>query len=509
MATLIGQTLGQYQIVERLGRGGMAEVYKGLHPKLERHAAIKVLHGFLAEGEDFLARFQREAKAIAALSHPNIVQVYDFDVHDDLYYMVIEYIDGGTLKERLIQSAGPLPLSELTRIFCETAAALHYAHQHGVLHRDIKPANVLLDTKGRAVLTDFGIARILSDTQFTVTGALVGTPAYMSPEQGMGLHVSEASDIYALGIILYEMLTGQVPFSADTPFGIIHKHINDPLPPPRTFRDDIPDSLEAVVLKSLEKESADRYQSPAEMVSALELAIATVAGQETIVDVSPPARQNKDPQPEVPESTPDPTIASRATVAMPPEEDIAQKATIVMTAVDEPFETIKSPDTIEPAAVEEPPEAKENKVLKRSPIEPRQKKATPQPKIKPGTIILGVVGLITMIALLIWGIPQLSGSRANCDNVDNCHQLTEELMGNGDFGGALTAVDTAIGLVPDNEHPSYANLWCLRGEILMAEDRIDEAIWSFEDCMAWTEGDPGLEDMRIFASDQIAMLQER
>lgn len=177
MASLVGKTLGKYQISERLGRGGMAEVYKAFHPQLERYAAIKVLHGFLAEGEDFQMRFQREAKAIAALRHPNIVQIYDIDFEDESYYMVMEFIDGGTLKERQLQTKGPLPIAEMAQIFREVASALGYAHRQGVLHRDIKPANVLLDKSGRAVLTDFGIARIVSETQFTVTGTLVGTPA--------------------------------------------------------------------------------------------------------------------------------------------------------------------------------------------------------------------------------------------------------------------------------------------------------------------------------------------
>lgn len=191
MTSLIGKNLGKYRIIERLGRGGMANVYKAYHPQLDRYVAIKMLHGYLAEGKDFLARFEREARAVAALRHPQIVQVYDFDIEDEVYYMVMELIGGKSMKTRLKElhkSGDLLPLNEAAGIFGHIAEALEYAHQQGMLHRDIKPANVLLDKSGRAFLTDFGIARILSDTQITATGALIGTPEYMSPEQGKGIH---------------------------------------------------------------------------------------------------------------------------------------------------------------------------------------------------------------------------------------------------------------------------------------------------------------------------------
>ncbi len=486
MATLAGQTLGQYQIIERLGRGGMAEVYKGFHPKLERYAAIKVLHGFLAEGQDFLARFQREAKAIAALSHPNIVQVYDFDTQDDFYYMVIEYIDGGTLKEQLIQSNGPLPIAEIARIFKQTAAALDFAHRQGLLHRDIKPANILMEQTGRAVLTDFGIARILSDTQFTATGTLVGTPAYMSPEQGMGLHVSEASDIYALGVVLYEMLTGRVPFEADTPFGIIHKHINEPLPSPRNFQEGIPASLEEILFKALAKKPEERYANPAQMAAALEQAIGKVAHQATIIDTTPPAE--KLPQTPLPEMT----IASRPTVAMTPEDELADKATVAMTA-------------------EAAPALKPHRAAQ--PVSDSKKPAQPQPAIaknrrKPTWLpLLWGIAALVVVALAIWGFTALGG-RADCDTPEACHILAEGRLGSGDPNGAIAALDTAFGLVPANEHPIHANLWCLRGDILIGEQRHEEAIENFQQCFDWTEGDPGFEDLRIFAQDQINRLNQ-
>jgi len=482
MANLTGKTLGKYQIIERLGRGGMAEVYKAYHPQLERYAAVKVLHSYLAEGQDFLARFQREAKAIAALRHPNIVQIYDIDIEDEHYYMVMEFIDGGTLKDRLIQAGGPLSIAEMAHIFRETASALDYAHRQGVLHRDIKPANVLLDKSGRVVLTDFGIARIVSETQFTVTGTLVGTPAYMSPEQGMGMPISTSSDIYSLGIILYEMVTGKVPFDADTPLAVIHKHINEPLPSPRELRDDIPRALERVIVKALSKGPQDRYQSAAEMRESAEAAFedfTRITLSETMAEAP---RRDVRPDLEAGLAQPEPTLASKATVAMPPEEeDIAAKATVAM-------EVEKAPP--------QPPAAKPTPV----------KKAPQKPKIKPLPILLGIAALALIAVLLIWGIPRLTGGGADCATLDECHILAEERRQMGDLEGAISAVDLAIGYVPDNERPINATLWCLKGELHTDLDQSDQAIASFEECIGWTGGSPEFEDTRNFAEEQISRL---
>jgi serine/threonine protein kinase len=510
MASLTGKTLGKYQITERLGRGGMAEVYKAYHPQLERYAAVKVLHGFLAEGEDFQARFHREAKAIAALRHPNIVQIHDIDIDEDHYFMVMEFIDGGTLKDRLIQASGPLPISEMAHIFRETASALDYAHRQGVLHRDVKPANVLLDESGRVVLTDFGIARIVSETQFTVTGTLVGTPAYMSPEQGKGMQISTPSDIYSLGIILYEMVTGKVPFDADTPLAVIHKHINEPLPSPRTLRDDIPGALESVIIKALAKEPEVRFQSAAEMIQAADAAFAEftkITLAETIVepptldtqpttevdDTSTPSVKLEPTTPDIeskatvamePEGEPEPTIASKPTVAMEPEDDIATKSTVAMES--------------EAAPAPKPPASTPKSVS-----EPKTK-----PKVKPLPIILGIVGIAVIAALLIWGIPLLSGggSDAHCNSIDDCLSVAEERWGRNDLVGVVAALDTAIGYVPDDEHPPHAHIWCQRGEALVASNQIEEAIGSFDNCMNWTEDNPEFEDIRNFAQIQIEEL---
>lgn len=271
--TLEGHTLGKYRLLGALGRGGMAQVYRGYQAQLDRYVAIKVLRADLLENAEFLERFRREARAVSALRHPNIVQVFDFDVQDEIYYMVMELLEGDTLRARLheYRARGErMPLKESLAILADVLAGLGYAHGEGLVHRDLKPANILLTRKGQAVLTDFGIAQMLGSTQLTISGALMGTLHYMAPEQGLKGVCDERSDIYSLGIILYEMLTGYPPFDADTPLAILMKHLNAPLPLPRRLDPDLPPGFEVATLKALAKDPADRFQNAAEMASALE-----------------------------------------------------------------------------------------------------------------------------------------------------------------------------------------------------------------------------------------------
>ncbi|MCD6344011.1 MAG: protein kinase [Anaerolineae bacterium] len=270
---LIGKTLGKYQIVEHLGHGGMAEVYLCQQTNLERQVALKILHPFLAEDAGFVSRFQREARLVAALRHPNIVQVYDFDHNEEygIYYMVMEYIPGATLKEHL--AAGDVPLKEGVAIVAAIADALDYAHRRGTVHRDVKPANIMFTAEGQPVLADFGIARMLSLTGLTASGAMVGTPAYMAPEIGMGESGTPSSEIYSLGVVLYETVTGHLPFEAEVPMALVMKHINDPVPSPTRYIPTLPASLETAILKTLAKKPEERFARAGELAAALRQAL--------------------------------------------------------------------------------------------------------------------------------------------------------------------------------------------------------------------------------------------
>lgn len=272
LSDLTGKTIGKYQIVSQLGRGGMAEVYKAYQTNLDRHVALKLMHAFLVDDKDFIARFEREAKNVAALRHPNIVQVYDFDVVNGMPYMVMEFIEGPSLKgylEDLAHQGQTLPLNEAIRIISEIGEALAYAHQRGMIHRDVKPANVMMDVTGRVILTDFGIAKIITGPSYTATGATIGTPAYMSPEQGLGRAGDHRADIYSLGVMLYQLVTGQLPYDADTPLAVMLKHVNDPLPSPRSVKPDLPEGLERIILKSMAKSAEERFDSVNDMLAAL------------------------------------------------------------------------------------------------------------------------------------------------------------------------------------------------------------------------------------------------
>ncbi len=267
-----GETVGPYQVIEQLGQGGMATVYKAYHPGLDRYVAIKVLHPDLKEDNTFIARFQREARLVAKLDHPNIVAVHDFAEHNGYPYLVMKFIEGETLKHRLLR--GPLSSREIEDVVENVGSALAYAHQQGILHRDVKPSNVLLSRDGHLYLADFGLARIAQAVDSTLTSdAVIGTPQYISPEQAVGKkELDEGTDIYSFGVMLYEMVVGRVPFNADTPFAIIFDHIYTQLPMPRSVNPAVPESVEQVLVKALAKERADRYANVPEMVDAFKSA---------------------------------------------------------------------------------------------------------------------------------------------------------------------------------------------------------------------------------------------
>ncbi|MFQ5923521.1 MAG: serine/threonine-protein kinase [Anaerolineales bacterium] len=273
MEDLTGKQLGQYQIIAPLGEGGMAAVYKAYQlGKMNRIVALKILPQHLAEQLEFVKRFDREANVLAKLQHPRILPVFDFGESDGYTYLAMPFIESGTLADLL--HGKPLPLPQIRSLTIQITEALDCAHSQGLVHRDVKPSNVLVDERGNCLLSDFGITKILEGTEkLTSTGGIVGTPAYMSPEQGRGETLDRRSDIYSLGVMLYEMATGRVPFRADTPLAVIIKHMQDPLPPPRTINPTLPDAVERVIFKALAKGGEDRYQSAAEMARAIQVAI--------------------------------------------------------------------------------------------------------------------------------------------------------------------------------------------------------------------------------------------
>lgn len=272
MEDLSGKQLGIYRIVAPLGEGGMAAVYKAYQPGMDRYVALKILPRHFASDPQFVARFKQEAQVLAKLQHPHILPVFDFGEAEGYTYIVMPFIESGTLIDLL--KGQPLPLQKIRRIVSQLGDALDYAHSRGLVHRDVKPSNVLLDERGNCLLTDFGLAKIVEGSMnLTTSGAVLGTPAYMSPEQGLGQTPDGRSDIYSLGVILYEMATGRAPFKAETPMAVVIKHIHDPLPMPSTINPKLPDSIERVILKAMSKESADRYATAAEMVKAIQAAI--------------------------------------------------------------------------------------------------------------------------------------------------------------------------------------------------------------------------------------------
>jgi len=268
MDSLIGQQFGPYKITEKLGEGGMAVVYKGYQQSLNRNVAIKVLRQELAQDEEFVTRFRREALAVADLDHPNILHVYDAGFVQGMYYIVMAYVDGGSLREMV--GHGPLEPEYAVSIVSQIADALQHAHQRGIVHRDIKPNNILLSRDGRPLLADFGIAKALHESSgLTRTGMSIGTPEYMAPEQIQGQKVDGRTDIYALGIVLYEMLVGWAPFASTTPVAALYKQVNEPPPPLRQANINVPSWLEPVVAKALAKSPVERYQQASDFADAL------------------------------------------------------------------------------------------------------------------------------------------------------------------------------------------------------------------------------------------------
>src|SRR2546429_660927 len=270
--------LGNYKILAPVGQGGMARVYKAHQENLDREVAVKVLPPWFAADRNFVERFNLEARLVARLSHPNIVTVHDANEYHGHLYIVMQLVDGGTLKQRLDQLQAlskTMEIAEASRIFTQLASALSYAHDNGIIHRDIKPVNVLMDRSGRPILSDFGIAKVLASTkdQLTRPGAGVGTPEYMSPEQCIGGAVDGRADIYALGVMLFEALSGRTPFLGESYPALAHSHVYELPPRPSLINALIPPAVEDVIATALKKNPQHRYQKANDMAKALEQAL--------------------------------------------------------------------------------------------------------------------------------------------------------------------------------------------------------------------------------------------
>jgi predicted Ser/Thr protein kinase len=309
----IGENVGPYRIIGQLGQGGMATVYKAYHASLDRYVALKVLHPAFKEDPNFLGRFQREAKMVARMEHPNIVPVYAFEEHEGHPFLVMKYIEGQTLKARL--QKGPLSEDEILKITQAVGSALTYAHHKDILHRDVKPSNVLLADDGEIYLADFGLARLASVVDSTLSAEiLVGTPQYISPEQASGVkELDERSDVYCFGVMLYEMSVGRVPFNADTPYAIVFDHIYKPLPLPRSLRPELSEELETVLLKALTKDREDRYPNVASLVKAFSAALPSSGVTKVSAAHTSAAASKVSPQPDVAPAAAPSTPAPAAT----------------------------------------------------------------------------------------------------------------------------------------------------------------------------------------------------
>jgi serine/threonine-protein kinase len=271
MASLVGKTLGKYELLEVIGRGGMATVYKARQPDGDC-VAVKVLSAIYIEDPSLSKRFQREIKVVMSLDHPNIVPVLDYGEEDGLPYLVMPYLEGGSLSDRL--QKGRLTADEGSRVVSQLASALQLAHENGIVHRDVKPANILLDNEGNALLADFGLAHI-HDASISLTGsALLGTPAYIAPEQAQGSRADARSDQYSLGVLLFQLTTGSLPFAAETPMALVIRQINEPIPLPRSVNPNVPESIQRVILKATAKDPDQRFNSAGEMKAAFQAAIA-------------------------------------------------------------------------------------------------------------------------------------------------------------------------------------------------------------------------------------------
>ncbi len=432
MSDLSGNQIGQYELLEVIGKGGMATVYRAYQPSMHREVAIKIIAPGLATDAEFMARFEREAQIIARLQHPHILPVYDFGREEGNAYLVMRLMEGGHLGQEL--EGGPLPTERVVALTTQIAAALDYAHRRGIVHRDLKPTNILLDDLGNAYLTDFGIAKMVAGTAttgLTAPGAVMGTPTYMAPEQWRAQPVDGRTDVYSLGVIVYQMLLGQTPFSAETPHGLMYQHLDMEPPAPHTIQPDAPRSIEPVIAKVLAKDPEDRYASAGAFAEALSSALnapdrlpeqTDFEARQAALDAVAAAEAAAPPTDEAPtldqdsydrmlaDEVEDELMAGAAT-----DEALELQPTIPPTG-EQPVST--SAPTLEVPPVYTPPPPYQPPIYQPGPEaaqpygpEPPYTEAAPQrPTIDRGLLLAGVAGAgVILIALLVLLASLLSG----------------------------------------------------------------------------------------------------
>lgn len=276
---LEGKILGsRYEMIQKIGNGGMAIVYKARDIVLNRHIAVKVLRDEFTTDEEFIKRFETEAQSAARLTHPNIVSIYDVGMDNGIYYIVMELIQGKTLKEIIVEEGGPLPWKWSVNVAMQIASALEMAHKNNIIHRDIKPHNIIITEDGVAKVTDFGIAKAVSNSTITAFGKTIGSVHYFSPEHARGGYTDAKSDLYSLGVVMYEMVTGKVPFDADTPVSVALKHMQEEAVEPRTVNPNVPEAVNKIIMKALQKEPVMRYQTATEMLQDLKMSLKNPSG---------------------------------------------------------------------------------------------------------------------------------------------------------------------------------------------------------------------------------------
>lgn len=403
MQDLTGRDIGRYHIVERLGEGGMATVYKAFDNRLERYVAIKIIRTDMFAPnvlEEVLKRFEREAKSLARLAHPHIVKVHDYGDFEGMPYLIMEYLPGGTLKRF---TGKPVPYAEASRLLAPIARALEYAHQQNIMHRDIKPANILITQSGQPMLTDFGIAKILEageSTGLTASGVGIGTPEYMAPEQGMGGAVDARADIYALGVVFYELITGRRPFSADTPMAVLVKHITEPLPRARLLVPELPEEVESVIFKALAKQPADRYLDMGALAAALEhlgFSSAPTAMRAELPNIPAPTTSAQTP-PAVPAATtpslPDKVVGDTVQVTAIASEKVPSQA---ITPQESELTSIQPATGSRPAV--------------KAPKSPVAASPTTSPKKSSTALWIGLGGLVVLAIVILGGLRVLRNIR--------------------------------------------------------------------------------------------------